>query len=318
MLHQPGSLTCVQRHTLPVIASGSNQHKVMEQFGDVFLSLPQRRNIHFHHIQSVIKVGPEFSLVTQFLQIGFGGGDNTYVHVNDLVAAKPLNPLLLKNPEQFYLQRHGHTFQLIQEQGSPMSVFYLANTSFVSTCEGTGLVPEQLAFDQILGYSAAIDRNKIVAAAWTVFMDISGQRVLTGPRLTMKEHVCGDIQYRINGRHHPLHSRRIAQHPGAGAGKVSELSFQPPVLKRQMPFLKGMPQKFNQLLVIKRFLDEIVGTLLHGRYRRADIALTSQQNDRNIFINLPDALQHIQAVHARHVVITQDDALEIRMNLLQG
>ena len=56
--------------------------------------------------------------------------------------------------------------------------------------------------------------------------------------------------------------------------------------------------------MIKGFFDEIIGALLHGGNGRADVALPGQDDHRDGFIHGANPVEHFQAIHSRHVVVT--------------
>ena len=193
----------------------------------------------------------------------------------------------------------------------------LADTPLLGTGEGPGFVAEQFTLDQVFGHRAAVDGNKVVGTAGAAFVNVPGQGILTGTGFTMQQHVCGNIQDRPDGRHYRLHRRRITQNPRPGLGQLPQLGLQAPVFQCQVPFFQGVPQQFDQLIVVKGLFNEVIGPLLHGRHRRADVALAGEQNHRDVFINLPYLVQQLHAIHARHVVVAQDDAFELWLHQLQ-
>ena len=82
------------------------------------------------------------------------------------------------------------------------------------------------------------------------------------------------------------------------------MGFQPSVFQCQVTFFQGVAKQLQEFVVIKRLFDKIVGALLHGGDGRADIALPGQNNHRDGVILGANPVEHFQAIHPRHVVVT--------------
>ena len=87
-----------------------------------------------------------------------------------------------------------------------MRVLDFSDAAFVRAGKGTRFVAEKLTLDQVLGHGAAIDGNEVVGASGTVLVDITGQGILPRTGLTVQQDIGGDIQHRVDGRHHFLHT----------------------------------------------------------------------------------------------------------------
>ena len=206
MLHQTRGLAAIQRDAFPVVTGCRNQHKMVKQNGDVVLAFAQWRNIQLHHVQPVVQVSTELAFVAELLQVSLGGGDNANIHILHLIAAQALHTLFFEHPQQLYLQGHGHAFQLIQEQSALVRILDFSDAALFRTGKGTGFVTEKLALDQILGHSTTVDSNEVVSASGAVLVDIAGQGILPRTGLTVQQDIGGNIQYRVDGRHHFLHT----------------------------------------------------------------------------------------------------------------
>ena len=82
------------------------------------------------------------------LQVRVGGGDDPHVGLDRLVAAEPLEPLLLQDAKQLGLRQRMHVADLVQEQRAAVALLELADPPAVGPGERALLVAEQLAFQQ--------------------------------------------------------------------------------------------------------------------------------------------------------------------------
>ena len=98
-----------------IAATEKKQHIVGAGF-NIFLSLTQRRDLDFHHIQAVVKIFPKSSLGNGFAQVEVGGGDKPYIGIPGDVFADPFVFLFLDEAQEFGLDRQGQVADLIQEE----------------------------------------------------------------------------------------------------------------------------------------------------------------------------------------------------------
>ena len=172
------------------------------------------------------------------------GRDQPHVGADGLIAADALERLLLEQPEDLGLEGQRHVADLVEKKGSPVALLELADAAPVGSGEGALLVPEQLAFQQILGDGGAIQRQERHLGSGAVSIDGTGDQFLAGAALAGDEY--GDILGgdTADGLVHLLHGRAEADHPALGvrvwdgflcrgrlahvAGRVQRLSDDPP------------------------------------------------------------------------------------------
>ncbi|MNC67878.1 hypothetical protein D3C75_1184190 [compost metagenome] len=66
------------------------------------------------------------------------------------------------------------------------------------------------------------------------------------------------------------------------------------------------------------FFQEIVGAVAHGLDRHRHIAMPGQKNDRQVRIIGLQALEQLQAAHARHAHVTDDNPWKMTGQLSQA
>jgi hypothetical protein len=125
-------------------------------------------------------------------------------------AAETLKLLLLQDPKQLRLQGKGNIPYFIQEQCPCVSHFEAANFLSDSPSEGTPLVPEKFAFQQVKGNGRAIELYERTPASWAAMVNRAGDQLLTRTGLSEYQH--GGI-----GRCHSFHFREYGFQRGTVA-----------------------------------------------------------------------------------------------------
>src|SRR5581483_8247736 len=94
------------------------------------------------------------------LQVLVSGGDHSHVGADRLVAADALELFLLQHAQQSDLHFRTQLADLIEEDGAAASGFEAPDALLRGPCEGTLLVAEQLASDQLGGQRRAVDLDE--------------------------------------------------------------------------------------------------------------------------------------------------------------
>jgi hypothetical protein len=110
--------------------------KMLNQYGNILLPLPQGRNVNGIHIEPVIQVFPESSVVHHLCQIPVGRTDDANVHLNGLTAPDSIEFLGLEHPQQPDLSCQGQVADFVEKDGAPVGALEPASLAFDSTCEG--------------------------------------------------------------------------------------------------------------------------------------------------------------------------------------
>src|SRR5262249_5985808 len=127
---------------------------------NVFATLPQRRKTDGDHVQTVIKVLPESAGSRQSAQILRCCTNEPKVYWNGLIAAEPLDRLLLNRPQQFGLQRKRKFGDLIEEECAAIRLLEAPDSLRNGICECPSFMTEQFGLQQVVGNSGAIYLDK--------------------------------------------------------------------------------------------------------------------------------------------------------------
>jgi len=84
-----------------------------------------------------------------------------------------------------------------------------------------------------------------------------------------------------------------------------------PDLEREPALVQRLPDHGNQLAGLKRYLDKVVGAILHGLNGRPHVTMPGHEDHREIRILLHQLAQEDCAVHAWQTDVGQDNETAI-------
>src|SRR5262249_45611388 len=123
--------------------------EVVDERGEVFLSLVERRQPDLHDRDPIVEGGPEPLVVDLLAEASMGGGNDADVRGDVAVAADALDLLALEGAEQLRLQVDAQLADLVEEDRAACRGFEGSLAGVGRTCERAALVSEELALEQI-------------------------------------------------------------------------------------------------------------------------------------------------------------------------
>src|SRR5262245_54310121 len=117
-------------------------NKKPDQLGDVFPSLPQRRQSNNGFRQAMVKVLSKSSLFESGLEIAVSCRQHAHIYWDRFLAAYALDHPVLQNAQQFRLSAGTHVANLIQENRAAVGLFEPANAACLGIDKRTGLMAE--------------------------------------------------------------------------------------------------------------------------------------------------------------------------------
>ncbi|OKO20268.1 hypothetical protein AM484_002319 [Pseudomonas aeruginosa] len=265
-------------------------NQFVEQQGDVFHPLAQRRHLDGEYVEAVVEVFAESAVLDHLLEVLVGRGDDPHVDVLRLVAADPFEGALLQHAQQLDLHRQRHVADLVEEQGAAVGQLEASGTTGDGTGEGALLVAEQFAFQQFRRDRPAVHRDEGPLAALGMVMQVARHHFLAGAGLAEDQHAgigIGDLLHHLPhlldrpaGADQAAEQVRLAG-AAALAGLVVHLAVD-----------LGAMQGIEQLVVAGRHLqagEHPAAQLLRpvGRGRLAD------QQDRQVLVPTGQLLQQL-------------------------
>src|SRR5205823_5248730 len=121
-------------------------------------------------VEPVIEIGAEALLFYKFSEVLLRCHDDSTVDRYQLIRAQALDLSLLQHTQQFGLERHWQALDLIQEERPTVCPLDLSYPPPGRAGERPRLIAEHLAFEQLLGNTTAIDRDKLTLASNRLLM----------------------------------------------------------------------------------------------------------------------------------------------------
>src|SRR5207249_12118263 len=105
-----------------------------------------------------------------------------HIHRNRLRSADTLKGLLLEDAQEFHLRVGRQVADFIEEERALVRLLEAPDAPLVRASERAAFVAEQFAFEQILRYCSAIDRDERRFGARAVLVDGASNQFLARPR----------------------------------------------------------------------------------------------------------------------------------------
>ena len=278
----------------------------------VMLALTQRRQHQPGQAQPMVEVGAEPSRRDRLCQIGAPGRDDAQVERLGAFGPNPLHLALLDHPQQRGLHAGRQAIDPVEQQRSPARSCDRPRPRQARLRHAVGGVTEQLDRRRgIVGQRRAIDRDERAGAPRPLAVQQQRGEFLARPRLALDQHV--DIR---GGQA----ADRIAQLDDRGA-LADQRAFrlarlhrgtQPPILDQQPAALERARDRRDQMVGRERLGQEVERSVPQGRHRHRHVAMTGDQDHRQVGIERADAGEQLQPVHPRHPDIGNDRPVEIR------
>ncbi len=117
---------------------------MLHQNGNVVLAIPQRRQVHRDHVQSVEQILPELAVRDTFPQVHVGGRDDPHVDLEGVDAPQPHELPLLNHPQEFRLRFQRHVSDLVEKNRAAVRQFEQTLFHRDGACERAFDVAEQI------------------------------------------------------------------------------------------------------------------------------------------------------------------------------
>ena len=173
---------------LEVVLAREQVGEVADQRRDVVAPLAQRRHVDRDDVEAVEQVLAERALVDLLFEVLVGRGDHAHVHLDDAVAAEPLELLLLQHAQHLGLRLQAHVADLVEEDRALVGLLELADLPIGGAGERALLVAEQLRLDQLVGDRRAVDLHERAVAAQALAVDRARHQLLADAALAPDQH----------------------------------------------------------------------------------------------------------------------------------
>ncbi len=144
---------------------------MLNEEGNIFSSLPKRRQFDIDHLQSIVQVFAKSPLVDHLFHVPVRCRDDPHINGVGIRIPQRSNLSLLDHPEQFRLEHRRHFGDLVQEK-CPFIGF--KNQSLLICFrigEGSSFIAEQLTLKERFRNGCTIDRDEGALFSDTGIMD---------------------------------------------------------------------------------------------------------------------------------------------------
>src|SRR5690606_25727363 len=208
--------------------------------------------------------------------------------------------------EQFCLEVEIQLCYLIEEDRPTVGLLELPDLPGMRAGEGSLFMAEKLALHQLAGNGRAVDDDERAMSSRRVEVYGLGDELLPRSAFTLNGH--GDVatERLVDQAVHTLHGGALADQLiqpiflGYGASKVLELA------RHRELFLHVLDDRVELDEVVLPLRDIVVSAHFHGFHRHFYGALGRNDDDVDVRLPFDDATKRLDASHARHHDIQQD------------
>ena len=231
------------------------------------------------------------------------GGNDAHIGTDAGVPAHAVKAAIGEHAQQARLRLQWHVADLIEKQRAALGLLKAPLAQGGGAGEGAALVAKQFRFDQVARNGGHVQRNKGPVAAWAVAVQRLGHQLFAGARCAVDEHRDVRLRQAANGAKHLLHGRCLANQPGGlaklgGGGRRFALA----------RVRQGALHQGDGFIDIEGLGQVLKGSALVGLDGAVQVGVRRHDDDRHLRAVRAHMGQQLQAIHARHADIGEDDA----------
>ena len=296
---------------------GGAGEKVRGEVADVFRPLAQRRHLDGNDFQPPVQVFAEGALAHPLRQIAVGGADHAQVELDRLLAADPLDLVLLERAQDLALQVHRQITDLVEEERPAVGQLELAQLLLVGAGERAALVAEQLALDQVGRNRRQVHRHERTGLAIAAGVDVARQHFLAGAGLAADQHRHRLGRDLVAHLHHAAHPARAPQHHRARDDGPLDVA-EPLQLAARAQLHERLAHARDQLRRREVLGDVVERAGMHRFHRDGDVLDHREHDHADVGMALAHDPQRLEAAHARHLHVEQHQIERRRAHPLQA
>ena len=172
---------------------------------DVLGALPEWRNAELNLTETVKEILAEPAFFDRGFEILVGGSDNADIDLDLAVAAEAVERLAVEHAQQFHLRLQLQFADFVEEKRAPVGHFEQALFGGVGAAEGTFLVSEEFALDEILRKRSAVDVDPRSDASVRRLVNGARDQFLTRASLSSDEHGFRVARDAVDQSHEAVH-----------------------------------------------------------------------------------------------------------------
>src|SRR5262245_42040757 len=145
--------------------------------------LPQRRKGEHEDVEAIVEIFAELPAANLLLEVAVRRRDHADVYMERLPSTEPAYLPRLENAQELPLHSRAHVAHLVQKHGPAARHLEKTGPRPVRSREGSLLVPEQLAFQERLRETRAVDGDEGALPPGASVVDHVRDQLLAGPCL---------------------------------------------------------------------------------------------------------------------------------------
>ncbi len=162
--------------------------EITDQQGDVFPSLPQRRNANREHVQSVKQIAAKFAFCDHFLEVTVSGCNQPYIYFPGVDAAQTFEFAFLQSTQKLGLDLKGDITDFIKKQGALISKFQSLDFLADGAGKSALFMTKQFAFEQPGRNSRTIEFHECTLLAPAVIVNGPRNQFLSRTGVAQQKH----------------------------------------------------------------------------------------------------------------------------------
>ncbi len=163
MSHQPIEGATAERLGA-LVPLGEAAEEVVDEEGDVVLSVTQRRDLERDHVEPIVEVFAEAALTNHLLEVPVRRRDDPHVHLAVFGGAHREEHPLLEHAQELHLERGRHVAYLVHEEGPTIGHLEEARLVAHRAGECAPAMTEELALEEIVVERAAVRSDEALIA----------------------------------------------------------------------------------------------------------------------------------------------------------
>src|SRR5262252_4050453 len=148
---------------------------------NVLPALSERRQRDWNHVEPVIEILPKESFLDRTFQVAVGGSNHPHIDGDLRDAAHAFEFPLLEESQELGLELARQIADLVEEDGSSVGHFEPSSLAPVCPREGTLLMSEQLALQELARQPHGVDRDERVIPSLAPIVDGPREDLLSRP-----------------------------------------------------------------------------------------------------------------------------------------
>ena len=178
-------------------------------------------------------------------------------------------------------------------------------------------MPEQGRFEQLRGQGTAVGGDEHLLSPLRVGVNGLGDQLLARARLAGNQNgraAGGHLRHQVQNARHAV----AAAHDVREAVALLEGPLELGILGLQAPLRNDLGDLDQQLFVLPRLLNEVVGAAFERFDGNVDRAVGRHHEHRDLAVPLPDVAQHVHPRAVRHHQVEQDQVVVPGFELAQA